>query len=312
MTQASNPITKRTKQELVEEYEKMQEQLEELRSSAKVVHSQPSMELVEKTKAKTPQVIDKIFADFQSSLHTHLMDVRSSLLDQYATLQEFQKAITLSSQQLELQRHISLAADSLDQLVDEQARRSAAFETEMDQRKCDLEEQIASKKKSWEREVEEYDYRNKLKHERDLVEAEEREKSLASREAAIHAQEQEIAMLKKTVEQFPKELESALNKREQEATQRLTQQFIHEKALTEKETAAQARLLELTIKNLEERLTFSVQEIVALKHQTDEANAKAQALAIKAIERPTTVMTSASPAPTPQPVYHERQQGRGN
>lgn len=310
MTQAPVPIAKRTKQELLEEYEKMQDQLEELRSTAKMVHSQPALDLVEKTKAKTPQAIDKVFADFQASLHTHLMDVRASLLEQSATLQDFQKAIELSKQQLNLQNRIALAADSLDQLVDEQTRRTAVFEIDIEKRKRDHEEQILLKKKIWERETEEYEYQKKLKGERDRVETEEREKALAARETALRAQEQEIAQIKKAVEQFPKELETALVKREQETTRQLTQQFAHEKALMEKETGSQVRLLELTVKNLEERLLVSVQEVVSLKQQTEEANTKAQVLAMKAIERPTTVVTSANPTTVSQPSYHDRQQGR--
>ncbi len=312
MTQTSIPLAKRTKQELVEEYEKMQDQLEELRSTAKTVHSQPVRELVEKAKNNTPHTIDKIFADFQASLHTHLMDVRSSLLEQSATLQDLQKAIELSKQQLELQRNISLAADSLDQLVDEQTRRTTVFETDIEQRRRDQEEQILSKRKVWEREAEEYEYQKKLKRERDQVETEEREKLLAMREALIRGQEQDIVQMKKIIDQAPKELENALMKREQETTERLTQQFGHEKALSEKETGAQVRLLELTVKNLEERVSAATHEMVSLKQQAEEANAKAQALAIKAIERPTTVITPANGGQPSQPGYHDRQPGRGN
>jgi hypothetical protein len=312
MTQTSMPISKRTKQEILEEYKQMKDQLEELRSVANTVHSQPTSELIEKTVAKTPQVIDKMFSDFQTSLHTHLTDIRTSILEQSTMLQDFQRAVELSKQRLELQRHITLAADSLDLLVEDQTKRATLFNTEMEEKKIAIEEQITAKKKLWEREAEEYEYQKKLRLERDQVETEEREKSLAAREAAIHAQEREIAEMKKTIEQFPKELDGALAKKEQETTERLTQTFSHEKTLMEKESGSQARLLELTVGNLQERLTASLQEITSLKQQTEEANAKAQALAVKAIERPTTVMNPINPPQSSQAGYNERQQGRGN
>jgi hypothetical protein len=296
MTQTFLPLVKRTKQEIIEEYEKLQEKLEDLELTAKTVHSPASVELIEKAKTKSPQTIDKIFADFQTALNGHMTDVRTSLVEQSLSLQDLQKAVELSKEQLNLQYNIVLAADSLNQLVDEQTRRTVTFETDFEQRKRQLDEEMVLKKKVWDREAEEYEYHKKLKRERDQIETEEKEKTLAVRETAIREQEQEIAQLKKSVEQFPKELEIAINKREHEVTEKLTEQFAHEKALKEKETDAQIELLKLTVKNLEERLTSQIQEAVTYKNQAEEANAKAQTLAIKAIERPTTVVAPSNTA----------------
>lgn len=312
MTQSITALSKRTKQEILDEYDKLLEELEDLRSTAQTVHSQPALDLIEKTKSKTPQTIDKLFGDFQSSLQAHLMEMRVSLSDQATTLQDVQKAIELSRQQLELQRHISVAADALDLLVDEQTKRSAAFETNMEEKKVALEEQIVLRKKLWEREAEEYEYQKKLQQERDQAEIAEREKALLARETAQRAQEQEVVQMKKTIDQFPLELEQTLEKREKDVTTRLTQEFIHEKALLEKETHARISLLELTVKNLEERLSVQNQEFASLKQQAEEANAKAQALAIKAIERPTTIVAPSSQTSTTQAPYHDRGQGRSN
>lgn len=312
MTHSLSMLSKRTKQEILEEFEKLQNQLEDSHATGQTVHSQPALELMEKAKTKTPQTIDKMFADFQASLHAHLSDVRTSLLEQSTALSDLQKAVELSRQQLELQRQITLAADTLDVLVEDHARRTAAFEMESEKRKRDLDEQIALKKKAWEREIEEYDYHKKLKQERDQTETQEREKALSTREAAIQAKEQEITQMKKTVEQFPKDLENALQKREDEVTQRLNQQFLHEKALLEKETSAQIRLLEMNVKNLSEQLAKKEQETAVLRQQTEEANAKAQTLAIKAIERPTTIVAPASASTPPPPPYHDRERGRSN
>lgn len=312
MTQANIPLTKRTKQEILDEYEKLRGQIDDLRTASKTVHSQPAMELIETSKACTPQTIEKTFVDFQAALQTHLAEMKSSMIGQSTTLQEIQQAVEISRKQLELQRHTALAADALDQLMEDHAHRTTSFEVEMAQRERELGDNIALKKKAWEREAEEYEYQKKLRVERDRLQTEEQEKSLAAREAAIRTQEQEISQLKKAVEQHAEELERAAERREQEVTTRLTQQFGHEKALLEKEKSGQISLLQLTVKNLEDRLAMVVNETASFRQQADEANAKAQALAVKAIERPTTIV-----APAPQPAasasgYHDRSQTRGN
>ena len=305
-------LSKRTKQEILDEYDKLQDQIEEIRSTAQTVHSQPALELLEKTKAKTPQSVEKLFSDFQASLHGHLMEMRVAFLEQTGSLQEIQKALDLSRQQLELQRHITVAADALDLLVEEQTKRNATFEVESEKRKQELDGLITAKKKTWEREAEEYEYQKKLRQERDQVETEEREKVLLVRESSIRTQEQEMIQMKKTIEQVPKELQQAIEKCEKDTTTRLMQQFSHEKTLLEKEAGAQVGLLQLTVKNLEDRLASREQEIDSLRQQTQEANTKAHTLAMKAIERPTTIVAPSNPAPNNQSSFHDRGQGRTN
>lgn len=285
------PFTKRTKQEIVDEYEKMQSELEHLRQSAKTVYSQPAMDLVKTTKEQTPQAIEKVFADAELAVRDHLSAVRDAIAEQSKTFQEIQDAIELSRQQLELQRNIVLATDTLDVLIEDHAKKMGMFETEAFEKSRMLEEQIIAKKKAWERDAEEYEYQKKLTRERDRVEAEVREKGLSDREDVLRTQEVDVVQMRKAIEHFPQELETKLVECEQRTADRVTTQFAHEKALVEKETSSQIRLLELTVKNVEEKLTNIVTENIALKKIADEANAKAQALAMKAIERPTTIVT---------------------
>lgn len=287
------PLGKRTKQEILDAYEQLQGHLDELQTSAKVVHSQPALELVERSTQQNAQTIETVFMEFQKSLHAHISDVRTAILEQSALLQELQQAVGISRQQLQLQHGITVAAESLEELMAEQKRKMAEFASEGAQKKQEYDEQITQKRKAWEREAEEYEYNKKLQRERDRAEADEREKSFAVREEAIRQQEQEIAQMKKSLDRFPQELSEAVAKKEKEVLEKLTEQFTHEKALMEKESTAQMHLFELKVANLEERLAANTQEIIALKRQTEEANAKAQVLAMKAIERPTTIVSSA-------------------
>ena len=215
------------------------------------------------------------------------------MLEQSATLQDLQRAIEVSRQQLEVHHGITVGAESLEELIAEHQRKMVDFADEIAQKKQEYDEEIIQKKKAWEREMEEYDYNKKIQRDRDHAEAQEREKSFAIRENALREQEQEITQMKKSIDRFPQELSEALTKKEKEISEKFIEQFSHEKTLMEKESTAQIHLLELKVANLEERLSASAQETAALKRQTEEANAKAQALAMKAIERPTTIVSSA-------------------
>lgn len=288
---AQLPLTKRTKQELLDDYEKMQVELETLRQSGKTVFSQSANELIKTAKAQTPQTVERVFSETESALREHLAIMRAMIMEQSNVLRNLQEAVEISRQQLELQRNIVLTADTLDALVTDHTTKQAAFELEISEKTKAFEDQLMLKKKAWERETEEYEYQKKLSRERDRIETETREQILTDREASIRMQEREIQQMKQTIESFPEELEAKIGIQVQQTNERVTAQFIHERAITEKETGAKVSLLELTVKNVEDKLNSLLSENTALKKIADDANAKAQALAMKAIERPTTIVT---------------------
>jgi hypothetical protein len=306
MTLTPTTLQKRTKQELIEEFEKVQSRLEELQSKSKTIHSQAALDVLQEAKTITPQTVETIFFNFQGSLQNHLRDLRSSVAEQVKLFHELQTAVELASEQLEVQHALTITAESIGNLVEEQARQRSEFEDEQEKKKIELDEQMAAKKKAWEREVEEYEYQKKVSREHDQRETDERQKAMDTREAAILAQETEIASMKTKIEGFPAELDSALKKQEEAIREHIREVFTHEKALYERETSAQIRLLELQVKNLEERLATQIQEMVALKKQTEEAQTKAQELAMKAIERPTTIVTPQTQMAPQQTNYHDR------
>ncbi|MBI4592435.1 hypothetical protein HY733_03245 [Candidatus Uhrbacteria bacterium] len=292
------PLAKRTKQEILEEFEKMREKMDELQTAGKTIQSPATKEIVEKTQQVTGQSIDQACTDFQKFVGVSLSELRLSYLQQLEAFQQVQKAVDVSRQQLEMQYHIEVGAESVSRLVNEYEQKQREFD-----------EQLSLKKREWEREREEYEYQKRLRQERDKREIEEREKALVERETAIRTQEQEITQMRKTIDQFPHEIEQALATKEQTIREQLTQQFGHEKVLFEKEMQGQVRMLELTVKHLEDRLALQMNELAALKQQAEEANAKAQTLAVKAIERPMTIVSSPAAAPSPQPSYQDRRSG---
>jgi hypothetical protein len=306
MTLSPATLQKRTKQELIDEFEKIQTRLEDLQSKSKTTQSQPALDVMEQAKTKTPQSVEKIFSDFHISLQQHLIELRSSVADQVNLFQELQTAVQLSREQLEVQYAITVTAESINQLVEEQTKRRTEFEAELAKKRMEFDEQILSKKKSWEREAEEYEYQKKTKQEHDQREMDERQKSMDAREAVIRSQEADATEMKQKIEKFPSELETALKKQEERIREQIQQTFAHEKALYERETSSHIRLLELNVKNLEERLAAQFQETTALKKQAEDANAKAQELAMKAIERPTTIVTPAAQTTQQAQTYNDR------
>ena len=151
-----------------------------------------------------------------------------------AKLTEIRQAITIENKKLEELHDIDLAANTLEQLIQEHVSRNAAFETEMAETESRFEEEMAAKKADWkreqdayvaaqkeaearlkkdrDREKEEYEYTLALarRKEKDQYEAqkaalqkalkEERqaqEQELAAREAMVATQEEELARLSK-------------------------------------------------------------------------------------------------------------------
>lgn len=295
MIQSSLAIAKKTKQEILDEYEKLQGRLDELEVSLKTVTSDASRQIVGEARGTNVPSLERAFADFQTALSTQATQLRDKMLEQARTLQGLQEAVAISEEQLNAQHALAVTADAFVIMQEEQKKQTAAFEHEAEDKKRIFDELMLAKKKVWEREAEEYEYQKKVKYERDTLVTEEREKALAQREEIMRSQEQEINSIRKALEQQPKELERLLTQKESEVSARLMLDFAHEKALAEKEASGRIQMLELTVRNLEERLTVQIDEIRSLKERSDEANAKAQALAIKAIERPTTLVTQSVP-----------------
>lgn len=274
---ATLPLTKKTKNELLEEYQKLLSQHEELRRTAQLVADPQSVALLTKAEGYTVDQLTQSIAALKSSVNATLNELAEKLISEAQKFGELQKAVELAKKNLELNYHIQVAADTLDRLILEHKTKTLA-----------LEEEAAVKRRDWMREQEEHEYSfnlqlRRLQDEFELKKAKQ-DRSLKDREDALRSQEQELAQLHSQVQGFPVQIDRAQKEREQEAAKRLKAEFDAQMAAVKRESDAQEDLFKLRVNNLEERLKAWQAENALLRGEVEKANKRVQELAVKIIE----------------------------
>ncbi|MBE0479267.1 hypothetical protein IBX65_09185, partial [Candidatus Aerophobetes bacterium] len=215
---------------------------------------------------------------------------------------------------------IERAAHTLTALLEVQSQKKKEFEEEMRVRKEGLEEEIQRTRGEWEnekrihdaelktqrteekkrleREREEYAYT--LKREQQLakdkfeddkatldkelfLKRESAEKELAEREKAVSQKEQECNELRKKVDVFPKEMESAVNKAIKETREKFQAEAENKEALLRKTFEGERNVLQAKIKVLEEKTKEQGEQIAGLLQQLQAAYQNVQDVAVKAV-----------------------------
>jgi hypothetical protein len=277
--------------------------------------------VVEKASTYTVESIIKGLANLNIYVGKALNDLSRELTVEANKLTEIREAIAVESKNLEELHDIHLAADTLASLIKEHAERKAAFEAERTKEESEFENLILEKKLDWkqeqdaytaalkenearlkkerEREREEYEYNLSLarKKERDAYEAQKaalqqslaeqrqnQEREFSIREAALKAQESELAELRAKVEAFPSQLAAAVERAVIDATAKVENQAKLEGQLLAKEVEGDKRVATLKIAALEEIVTKQMGQIEVLTKKLDEANSKVEEIAVKAIE----------------------------
>lgn len=297
---SQSTLGRKTKQEVLEDYQRLKEDYEELKTSSKLVYKPENQSMLarvkEETGAKVIQAISELdsatnseLTKFLSNLNNILDNLSDKLADEVDKFQEVQQAIKISEQHLRINRNIEVAADTLENLVEEYERKKKIFVSETERLKEELEIEAAAKKREWEREREEYDYNLKLQRrkENDLYEEEKaaREKELAAKEDAARGREEEFKKLTAETSEFPKRLEKELAAKEKEVVGRFSGEFEARTALMKKDWDAEKRFYELQMENLQQQIKKQDAEIGVLRKEAEVASKKAQELAVKVIER---------------------------
>lgn len=270
----ANPLVKKTKTELLEEYNKLLAKHEELRHTAQLVSDPQSVALLSKAEGYTGEQLTQSIAELKSGVHATLNELADKLITEAQRLGELQKSIGLAKKNLELHYHIQVAADTLDLLMRDYKDKTVA-----------LEEEIAAKKRDWVREQEEYGYAIKVRSRHSQEEFEEtkikQERAHKEREEAIKRQEQEVAQWREQSQGFSAQLEKALVQREQEVTKRFRAEFDAQIASAKKDWEAQKNLGEIQIAHLEERIKAQQSENAVLRQELEKANKRVQELESK-------------------------------
>ena len=277
-------FAKKTKAEILDEYNKLLEQQQELKLVSKQVHEPANQELLAKTKIYDTNHIHQTITTLKTTFNTSINQLADLLLAEAQKLQDLQRAIELSRQTLQTNYNIQVAAEALGNLI-------AEYETKERQ----LGESSTLKKRDWEREQEEYLYNTKLgrKREQELFDEQlaKKENDLKQREQIIKNQELEIASFKKQISEQPLLIEKEVKVKEKEILEKLQAEYDNKSLLLQKEWEARTNLQTLEIKNLKDILERQSTEIIVLKKETELANKKAQELALKVVESATAIGT---------------------
>lgn len=162
-----------------------------------------------------------------------------------------------------------------------------------------LSEELAEKRKIWEREQEEYKYNLKIERKKDddLHELERAKKQtvwqeeidkktneLEAREENLNQRLKELENMKVEISGFSAKLELAAEKAKKEQALILQKDFAVQKQLTEQQRDAEKNILSAKLENLQEILKNQNLEIASLKKSLSEANQRAQNLATAIVE----------------------------
>lgn len=298
MPTASN-LAKKTKNEILEEYEKLREQIEDAKSIAKTAHSQTSLDLVARAKnfnreladqsaIKLKDEIGRSWENFSNNLGETLKNLIDGIEMEIKKFEELQSAIAVSKNVLENQYHLQVAAEALDNLISDYDNKKKQAEEEYRQQQIALVNKTIEQKLAWVREQEEYDYNFKLKRQRekDLVEEEsaKREREWRERELLLEEKEAEGERIKEQSEKIPQIVENQTTERVKVIAKNLEIEYQNKLAREQKDWLGKEQIYKLKIENLEEQIKKQEVDIVVLKKEQESASKKAQEMAIKIIE----------------------------
>ena len=271
------PISRKNKTELLEEYQKLLAQYDELKKTARMVSDPQSAALISKAEGYTIDQLTQSIAELKSNLNGTLNELADKLIAEAQKFEEIQKAIELAKKNLELHYHIQVAAETLDALINENKKKT-----------LELEEEMIAKQRDWTREQEGREYVVKTQSRRTREEFEElksqQNRTLKEREDALKLKELEIKESQTQIEGFPSQLERAMSQKEQEMTRYFKNESEKQLAVAKKDWEAQENLFKMKISNLEEHLKTQNVENVALRKEIEQANRRVQELAVTIIE----------------------------
>lgn len=292
-------LSKKTKNEILDEYQKLLSTIEDAKIISKTALSPSSLECVAKANEFNSELIEKEgsrlegdmksgFNDFLARILELRKELSFKLENELKKFNELQSAIEVSKMLLKNNYHIEVAAESLNRLVEEYAEKKKELSASLEKIREDFEREISLKKAEWERQIEEWNYSFKQKKQREdealNEESARREKEWLERETLLKAEESEIAKLKIQAEKFPEILASELAKREKEISEQRKSEHANTLNFKEQEWAAREQVSKLKIDNLESQIKKLEAEVIVLKKEQELANRKAQEMAIKVIE----------------------------
>jgi hypothetical protein len=303
---------RRSKAEIEQEFNLLAEEESGKYTSAKdreLIQLQ-EQELINSVKDFSSEEMIRKFADLNIEISKTLSSLSEKIVQEIQTLAKLRQAVELEKQAMERLHKIDLAQTALDQLLEdyqnkkeqleeEVSAQQAQWEAEKQQLEAQAEEEADHLGKTRKRETEEYEYKKNLERKKaqDKYDEEVRlrdkqnkekqeslEKSWQQREEILKSQETELQSLRKTVGEYPHQMQKEIDKAVTEAIYRTEQKLAHEIELLKRDHDAEKRIAELKIKSLEETVLRQLSQASSMHEQVEEAKKQVQDIAIKAIE----------------------------
>ena len=314
---------KSTKTEVLEAYNQLLAKMKEQKAAdqSALKKEVEAKEVVKAASANTTDNIVGNIADLKLHVVKSMDSLEERLIAEYRKLSDLRQAIGIAGRDLADIHEISVEAESLFALVQAQKDKKDSFEAEIDRKKADFDDEMATRKAQWKKEQEEYELAKKerdgqLKKERqreeedytytlqlarkkdkDTYEARKAnldkelvdkraalEEELSEREEVVSLKEKELADLEAKVETFPKEIEKAIKDTEKAVTDRIETRYKHQFELLQKEIDGEKKLKDQMIAALELKIKEQDELVRQLTQKANESVQQVQAIAIKAIE----------------------------
>jgi hypothetical protein len=248
-------------------------------SSAQKLEAVNNAKVAESAKAMVQNSAEVIrsLTETKLQLSANLDGIATAIAERVKNLSELEEAIRIQSELLQSTYAIKSEADTLDRI-----------KAEIEQAKIARQEDAEEIERLRRREEDEYEYNRKLKRQEEdnlwLRRAQVREAELAKRETAIAESLADLSMWKSKYEGMPSEIESRVKaevasiagaiKRDSEATAKLAA----------KDAEMAKALAEQTIKGQAQRIAELEAQLADAKKALNDANARVQVIAEKAIE----------------------------
>lgn len=298
-------ITERsTKADLFRAYQELKEKMESLSENQLPLAQREEVKkeeekILEKTATLLPQNLDDNIAALNKKTQEVLNSLRDKLIGESEKLGQLRQAIVIETKKLEETRHIKLADDALQTLIADYELKEKELTKRLKEAELSLNEEMAEKRKIWEREQEEYKYNLKIERKKDddLYELEraknkaawqeeinKKENELKERAENLNERLKEFDSLKAEINGFTAKLEAAVEKAKKEQAAVMQKDFAVQKQLNEQQHDSEKNILQAKIENLQETLKNQNLEIASLKKSLSEANQRAQNLATVIVE----------------------------
>jgi hypothetical protein len=297
----------------------------------KKLEEKKTKEVIQVAESLSSEGVAKEISNLKIETSKTLAQISDRLEEEVNKFRAIQSAIALKERELQELYEIEKSAVALAALIESQNQKRQQFESEMAEKKETLSQEIEAlraerekekndyeaeikerdimEKKRRDREKEEYEYSfkreqklakdrfedEKAKLEKEVQNKKEQMQSeLKEREKVVAEKEEELNELRKKVNAFPKELETAVAKAIKETTDRLNLEAKNREELVKKEFMGERNVLTTRIESLEKIVKEQSEQIAKFSQQLEKAYQQVQDIAVKTIEGSSTIKSFAN------------------